>query len=225
MVSHSKILVIGALMLVAAGLTFGMTPRNKVAEERPSIDLETMIPKQFSEWQEVPGLLPISALDPEAQEESERIYDQVLMRSYTNADGKRIMLAVAYSGDQSDGLQVHKPEVCYTAQGFSVDKKKLGTLNFESKKIPVVRVLATNGPRVEPITYWITVGDKVVVEGSQRKLAQLKFGLSGQIPDGMLVRVSNITSDEEGGYELQSKFINDMIAAIDPEIRQRLVAF
>ena len=47
-------------------------------------------------------------------------------------------------------------------------------------------MVATQGPRVEPVTYWFTTGDRVVLTYLQREMAQFKYALSGYIPDGYL---------------------------------------
>ena len=105
------------------------------------------------------------------------------------------MLALAYGKDQRDAMQVHYPEVCYPAQGFALQEKQIGTLATERGAIPVTRILTNLGQRIEPVTYWTTVGDRVVQTGLQKKLAEMSYGLSGKIPDGMLIRVSSIDTE------------------------------
>ena len=75
------------------------------------------------------------------------------------------MLSIAYGGDQSDTMAVHKPEVCYPAQGFQILKNATASFSTGDGNIPVKRLVATQGPRIEPITYWTTVGDTVAVSG------------------------------------------------------------
>ncbi len=48
-------------------------------------------------------------------------------------------------------------------------------------------------------------------------------GITGQIPDGMLVRVSNINSNHEPSYRMHEDFIKAMTSAISPEAGQRAV--
>ncbi len=74
--------------------------------------------------------------------------------------------------------------------------------------IPVKRLLATQGARVEPIIYWLTVGDTVAVNSLKWKLAQMKYGLTGKVPDGMIFRVSSL-GDEENAYPVQENFIRE----------------
>ena len=58
-----------------------------------------------------------------------KIYNQTLTRTYINPRGDRIMLSIAYGRDQSDALQMHKPELCYPAQGFRLLNNQRGTLD------------------------------------------------------------------------------------------------
>ena len=43
-------LSIGLAMLVAVAMAYVLTPREKIADHGPKVDLETMIPKQFGDW-------------------------------------------------------------------------------------------------------------------------------------------------------------------------------
>jgi EpsI family protein len=132
------------------------------------------------------------------------------------------MLSVAYGGDQSDNLAVHKPEVCYYAQGFEIMKNFSDELLTQYGTLPIKRLIAVKGNRSEPITYWVTIGNKAVFPGIEEKLQQLRYGLTGSVPDGMLVRVSTIDTDKEKAYQLQTHFIQDMLSAIDIRSRARL---
>ena len=44
----------------------------------------------------------------------------------------------------------------------------------------------------------------------------------GQIPDGLLFRVSSIDADAVHAFKAQQQFVADMMAAVPPEVRQRL---
>ena len=83
-------------------------------------------------------------------------------------------------------MQAHKPEVCYPAQGFVVQKSEAALLATALGNIPVRRLFTNMGARQEPMTYWYTVGYKVVQGTMQKRLVDLRYGLTGHIPDGML---------------------------------------
>lgn len=218
-----KHLVIGLCMFAAAGMALALKPSAKVADAAPRVDLETLIPKTFGDWKIDETIVPLIA-NPEQEALINRIYNQTLTRTYVNSRNERIMLSIAYGGDQSDTMAVHKPEVCYPAQGFQILKSPtISTFTVDNGSIPVKRLVAAQGPRIEPITYWITVGDTVAVSGFKWKLQQIKFGLTGKIPDGLLFRVSSIQADDAQAYQIQDVFTRDLLKAMSPGDRQRII--
>ena len=221
-IGECRHLLIGLAMLLAAGLAAACKPTLKLADQQEKIDLQALIPHHFSEWLFDPSITPVMP-DPRVDAFLHRLYNQTLSRTYTNNNGERIMLSIAYGGDQSDAMQLHKPEVCYPAQGFQVIKQEKGGLDINDDVIPVKRLLAVQGNRIEPITYWTTVGDEVAVDGWKWKLAQMKYALSGTIPDGLIFRVSSIQPDESAAFELQTRFVVDLLNALDAPGRIRLV--
>lgn len=210
------------LMVSSAALAVVLKPDQKLVDELPPLSLEDAIPKSFGDWRVDPTMVPIDP-SPDLQANLDEIYSQLLARTYVNAEGERIMLSIAYGANQSgDGSQVHRPEFCYTAQGFQVMANNVGSLVTQYGSLPVRRLLAVQGRRNEPITYWITVGDKATLPGLSRKVEQLAYGLTGKIPDGMLVRVSSISSKSDSAYQLQEKFIRDMLQSMDTKDRLRV---
>ena len=213
---------LGILMVSSGALTKALTPTKKIADQQERIDLEIMIPAEFGDWRVDKSIIPLQ-VDAETQAMLDKIYNQTLSRTYVNSIGERIMLSVAYGGDQSDNLAVHKPEVCYYAQGFEIMKTYADELLTQYGKLPIKRLLAVKGYRNEPITYWVTVGNKAVLPGIDEKLQQLKYGLTGNVPDGMLVRVSSISSDKDKAYQLQTIFIQDLLSSVNTGERIRLI--
>lgn len=214
-------IILLVLMLASAGLAIAMRPTHKIADQGPKVVLETMIPHAFGEWQEEKQS-GTQIVDPQTKEMLDKIYSQTLSRTYVNDSGYRVMLSIAYGNDQSDSMQVHKPEVCYPAQGFALQGKQQGTLAVKNGEIPVIRILTTLGQRSEPVTYWTTIGDQVVKPGIHKKIAEMSYGLSGKIPDGMLIRVSSIDAQSDNAYQMQNRFSAQMLEALAPEHRQRL---
>ena len=218
-----KHLVIGLCMFAAAGMALALKPTIKVADVGPKIDLEVLIPKAFGDWKIDETIAPLIA-NPEQEAIINKIYNQTLTRTYVNAKGERIMLSIAYGGDQSDSMAMHKPEVCYPAQGFQILKSPtVSTFVTDAGSIPVKRLVATQGARIEPITYWTTVGDKVAVSGLKWKIQQMKYGLTGKIPDGLLFRISSIQADDVNAYKTQDAFTRDLLKVMPSADRQRII--
>jgi EpsI family protein len=157
------------------------------------------------------------------QAQLDKIYDRTLSRTYVNGEGRRVMLSIAYGAVQSRALQLHKPEICYAAQGFEVTSSAGGTVEVPSGTIPVRRVTAVSGPRREPITYWMRIGDDIVYGGIDQTLARVRHGLRGQVPDGLLFRVSTIGADPAEEYALQDRFMLQLLSSLSAPARAKLL--
>ncbi|MGI4844754.1 MAG: exosortase-associated protein EpsI, B-type [Janthinobacterium lividum] len=214
--------VLGLAMAGTSALTGALTPKPRVLQPHEQFSLEQMIPQRFGDWRIDPSVVPL-APDPEQQSMLEKIYDQTLSRTYINSQGQRVMLSIAYGGDQSKALQLHLPEVCYVAQGFQMQKDAEDSLATRFGELPVKRLVARLHERNEPITYWITIGEHAARAGIQQKLRRLAYGLSGEIPDGMLVRVSTIQANEIQAYGVQDRFVAEMLGVMAPRDRARLL--
>lgn len=215
--------MIGATLIGAAVAGAALRPTRLLAEQRPRLDLDAAIPPQFGGWRASDDAVPVQPA-PEALSGADRIYSQVLARTYVDNGSRRVMLSIAYGGDQrNDRMQAHRPEYCYAAQGFDVRRIRDDGLATDGGLLPVRRLLAQRSSRSEPITYWITIGDRPARPGLERKLAQLHFGLRGTVPDGMLVRVSSLDPDERSGYALHDRFVRDLLGALAPQVRTRLL--
>jgi len=215
-----KNLVLMLLMLASAGLGVALRPTISIADELPPIDLKTMVPTAFGSWHED---LNVSAqiIDPQQKQMLDKIYDKTLSRTYVNSQGYRIMLSIAYGKNQSGTLQLHKPEACYPAQGFSLLSSQAGKLDLLGKPIPATRLETSLGQRFEPITYWTIVGDHVTSSMTDKRVTEVRYAMRGRIPDGMLVRISSIDKNTGDAYALQKQFANAMVESIAPEHRQR----
>ena len=206
------------LMVVSFAVAAAWKPTIKLADQRPKMVLETMFPKKFGEWT-TDDRMPVQLVSPDTAALLSKIYNQTLSRSYVNAKGERIMLSVAYGGDQSDGTRAHRPEVCYPAQGFQLLDSTTGTLQGGHEGMRVRRLVAKLGGRNEPITYWMVIGERVTITGTEAKLAQLSYSVRGLIPDGMLVRVSSVDNDAQAAFKAQQGFIIQLGQAISPDVR------
>lgn len=204
-----KFPLVGVAMLAAAAAALALKPAG-AQHAAADFDLGQAIPSAFDDWVIDPSIVPIVPA-PDVQAKLDRIYNQIVSRTYVNSRGERVMLTVAYGGDQSDALKAHRQEVCYAAQGFEIRNVLHVNLRFQEKTIPVTRMLAVRGTRSEPVTYWFTMGDRVVLGRLERLMVQLRYGLSGRIPDGMLVRVSSISTDPTRAYTGHEEFISALL--------------
>lgn len=215
-------LLLLVLMLAASGLATAWRPSEKLVNGRPPTNLAALVPASFGEWQEEPQTVAM-VVDPQQQATIDKIYQQTLSRTYVNRDGERIMLSLAYGDDQRDSMQLHYPEVCYPAQGFQLRANERGVLDTGAGVIPVRRLMATLGGRSEPVTYWTLIGEHAVMGGTDTKLAQIRYGVRGYIPDGLLFRVSSFNADPAAGHALQERYVRSLVAALSPAARAKLI--
>jgi EpsI family protein len=210
------------LMLTAAGLGMALKPTQNTTDHAPKIHLESIIPVSFGPWAIDKRITPILPA-PELQEKVELIYAETFSKTYINAKGDLVMLSIAYGGDQTGRLRVHRPESCYTGQGFQVKQNGEDFISTSAGRIAVKRLSARSGARYEPITYWIRIGNATVTGLLGQRLIQLGFGLTGEIPDGLIFRVSSISQDNTQAYAVQDQFVADLMAAIPKNHRVTLV--
>jgi len=213
--------VVAALMFAASVGAMVARPTKKLAEDRPNISLEAMVPTQFGDWKEEP-LRHMEVVNPETQALLDKLYTEILSRTYVNSSGYRIMLSLVYGSDQRGSLQAHKPEVCYPAQGFKLEKNEPGRLVTSFGDIPVRRLFSHLGARHEPVTYWFAVGGEAVMGTTQKRMVDLRYFLTGRIPDGLLFRVSSIDRDVARAHQMQDQFTNQLLQAASPADRKRL---
>jgi EpsI family protein len=214
--------VLGAMMVATSLATVAVTPTVKMSDGKPAMDLAALVPSQFGDWREERNTFA-SVVNPETEAALATIYTQTLARIYVNSAGEHILLSIAYGDDQrGEATQAHRPEICYTAQGFEIVSNDVDTLDVAGRHIPVRRLVAINGNRIEPITYWVTVGDRATLPGVGRKLSQLFYGLGGKVPDGVLFRVSAIERDKVAAFARQDRFVDDLFAAMGKPQMEKL---
>lgn len=198
-----------------------LRPNRRAADILPAIDLRKQIPESFGEWQLDNSLVPILP-NPSVQAKLDEIYNQVIARTYINRVGQRVMLSIAYGADQgSDSTSVHRPEFCYSAQGFVVQSLGEASIELHTHRITTRRLVGRLGSRVEPISYWITLNDRALMPGLQRKLQQIQLGISGLIPDGLLFRMSTIGLPQSDSFALHERFAAALEKSIPSPLRPR----
>jgi EpsI family protein len=200
-----------------------LAPRQLMARTSASPSLETVIPRQFGTWTLVPEISPVRPADPDAYVQPDplagKIYSQEVGRGYTDGHGNIVMLMVAYGPVQNYRLKSHRPEICYTANGFRISERADALISYRegAQPIKMARLIAARESRFEPVTYWLRIGNDIANGVVGHQLSRLKYGLRGVIPDGALIRVSTIGLPKDASFKLQDQFIRDLLAAIPPQ--------
>jgi EpsI family protein len=214
-------IILACLMGLASVGGFAARPASKSHAGAPRYVLEEVVPKQFGDWRELPQQ-QVQVVNPQTQELLDKLYSQILTRVYVNSQGYRVMLSLAYGDDQRGDLQAHKPEVCYPAQGFKLHSNEAGALSTPYGDIAARRLSTSLGTRKEPVTYWFTVGDQAVKNKIEQRVVEMKLGLTGQLPDGLLFRVSSLDDTPDRAYHAHDAFVSDLLKAVSPHDRVRL---
>ena len=207
-------------MLLAPALAQALTPR--LQADAAVAPLADSVPQQFGEWTAMPDAMLQAGLSTAADggQGQDRLYDDVLMRTYVNRAGDQVMLAIAYARAQRQDLKLHLPEVCYPAQGYTVLGLAPALLPVSAGRaaLPGKHMLAGGNGRLEAVTYWTRVGDAYPRGGLAMRMRIFRDGLAGRIDDGILVRASSVVGgnrEAPAAYALQQQFLRQLVAATD----------
>lgn len=154
--------------------------------------LNRLVPSEVGRWRSIGS----QGLVLPAEAPRSKAYDQELKRIYGGAGVRPMMLVIAYSGRPRQGLlQLHDPQVCYPGAGFSIDGMNRSELPLTSAgSIPVQTFTARAPWRIEQVLYWTRIGDRIMSFGGDQHLAIVKAVLRGEVPNGVLVRISTFGS-------------------------------
>lgn len=211
----------GALMFASMLLVPVLTHKAAVGPAQ-SVDLEVLIPPVMGQWRlDTDPLAATPAV--EGKTPATAAFDQLLQRTYVNPEGDRVMLVIGWDQRQSGLLKAHRQEVCYGALGAEIRNPRRTTLTLGNVSLEVTRLYAVSPQRKEPVTYWLTLDDRVVNSPVSWLLAQLRSGLRGEASQGLLVRVSTLSDEPESAYRLHDALIAELIAHLPARERWRFI--
>ena len=148
-----------------------------------------------------------------------------------NDRGDAVMLALAYGKNQRQEVKIHRPELCYPAQGYKVNSLRPVTFTGitdtqTGKNVTGQRMVVQARNSMEVVSYWIRIGDTYSSSPWQVRWQIMKEGLQGRTTDGMLVRVSQRVRPGEDAaphHALVESFARELVAAVPPQTRSYLV--
>jgi EpsI family protein len=181
-----------------------------------------LLPRKFDSWEaaESSGLV-----SPEqAGKLARTLYQEIVELIYrAKTTGAEVMMLAAYGDTQSELLQLHRPEVCYPAVGFSLAMSEPGELALgPDAKLPVRRVVATREGRRENIVYWTRLGERLPQSDRDQRTARLQDGLEGLVSDGILMRFS-IIGESKASFAILESFVPRLLQAVSPAQRSALI--
>lgn len=213
--------LLGLGCLGAAGAAAALKPRRRTSLLR-SKTLAAVVPTNFPGWA---ADTYEGVAKPKLEGLSATLYEEVVQRVYRDAvTGADVMVLIAYGANQSDLLQLHRPEVCYPALGFQIASKGTSRVTLPGgAALPLVSLVAMAGERQENILYWTRVGEDLPASDKQQREVLLRDAMEGFVPDGVLVRCSVVAADEKLAFDLLRRFIPSFMSAIAADHRAVLV--
>lgn len=193
------------------------------------IQISKMIPDSFNDWKEVSSnQLKVGVYtDERGNATGLGPYDQVVNKEFMNSKGQKVLLTIAWVQSQKQEVKVHRPELCYPAQGFSITnlaEKNFNVKSLTGQTVAGKEMLASNGTYTEAVSYWIRTGDIYTTNPWKVRFYLFKQGLKGRVLDGVLVRVSTpavFGKDQQDLYSINQAFINDLIQSIQDKAQLR----
>ena len=212
-------MMVGTLAAAASAVAIARQPELAYRPVKEA-ELDRMIPRTIGPWQyaTASGLVlpPQDAL-------ADRLYDNLLTRTYLTADGAVAMLLIAYNNSQDGVVQLHRPEVCYPFGGFKLTETVKSDLPVGRGSLPVREFTATSAQRSEHVLYWTRIGDEFPQDWLTQRLAVVRSNLQKKLPDGLLVRVSTIGEDVATGNRMLASFVTQMLGQMTGPGRKLLL--
>ncbi len=215
--------LVGGLGLGAFGLSEYLRPRESI-RLFSGVTLDQAIPESFGRWREYPGGAVIAPTTPNSL--ADRLYSATLTRIYYPVDrsGPPVMLLIAYGGEQSDLLQLHRPEACYPAVGMGIARREIGHVPLAGGgRVPAVLLSAAGQDRLEDIVYWTRLGESLPRTAAEQRNDRLRAAMQGTIGDGMLVRASTVRSDETPTWPHLAAFLSELMSQVPQKARAGFV--
>jgi EpsI family protein len=218
-----RAVTVGVALMSTAALAQWAEPRRVDAGDAELLDLEGLFPTAFGAWRI--DSVSRDIVRPTNQDgKLYGIYDRVLERTYIDGEtGYRVMLSAAFGAEQSAGMQLHRPDVCYRYAGYTVDAPTPVELELAGTTVPATRLMATRPGRPEPLTFWTILGGVAAREASEIRWHRLRLALKRQRITGLLVRVSSVDPQPQRAFEIQAAFADRLARAVDAAHRARVV--
>jgi EpsI family protein len=210
---------LGLAFASVAGVAAARQPSKNV-DYLGKAKLEDVLPEKVGRWTFVSNS---GLVVPPEDQLARALYSQLLTRTYMDEAGNGIMLLVAQSGSQSGILQIHRPEFCYTAGGYTLTPSVPHPVQLPGRELPALSISATREARTEQIVYWTRIGSHLPTSWTQQRLAVAMDNLKGFIPDAVMVRVSTYGNDKPLAYADVDEFIRALMAKVTPQVRRVLI--
>jgi EpsI family protein len=136
---------------------------------------------------------------------------------------------LAWGHKQQQEVKVHRPDLCYVAQGYKVNSLNPAVFPLSGAsgtQATGKHMVATGGGNIEAVSYWIRIGSLYSENALETRMRILKEGFNGKIPDGILVRVSQSVHNPDQVtqvWPVLDRFLVELAQAVPPPTRDMLL--
>lgn len=210
--------VLGTGLLGIAGLAAFARPPRPGRRTDMQAALERALPARIGSEERIVAdgivLPPQDAL-------SQAIYDGYVARAYAAPGTAPIHVVIAYGSVQDYALQLHRPEFCYPASGYTIDAVADHMLILDGRHIPGSAMTAHLARRSDCVMWWTRLGSAFPTSVWQERREILEAAWRREVPDGVLVRLS--TSAGANAPERLAAFAAALVATLDESTRKLLI--
>jgi EpsI family protein len=200
--------------------------------------IDAAVPQQLGPWQVAAHDGLVTAPTDEL---SAKLYDRILTRIYRadRAAGRSapdaghapgigaplpdMALLIAYGRGQDADVQLHRPDACYPAQGFTLTDPRALPIRFAGRAVPAQVVTASRDDLVQQVFYWTRIAGTFPADGAAERRVIVHENLAGRMPDAVLVRISVDTAARAQAVAAVLGFIGLLGAALPQDGRRLLV--
>lgn len=211
--------VMGGVLALASGVAYARQPKASMPIMKKAA-FEKLMPGPFGNWQ----LLGDDGIVlPPPDTLRDRLYDNLVTRTYQAPGLPLVMMLIAYNNEQDGVLQVHRPEVCYPVGGFQLSQTQRIDVPLANGSVPANIFTAEAPGRLEQVVYFTRLGTEFPRSWAEQRIAVVKANLAGDIPDGVMMRVSVIGINQERARPILAEFTRDFISAAPIRLQRLLV--
>lgn len=202
------------LLIVLFALTLaGVQAAQRLRQKQRRVPNWSVVPYDMKDWQGLDTTFdPIYGSDPATSS---------LLRIYSNTNQGPVIVYVGFYSDLAAILEVHTPELCYPAQGWSISSmRKTIEGRFHGRSIPAKEILADKSGTKRLVMWWYNAGSKPFENRIRYVYAVLMMSMFTGRTDGSLVRIESPIGP--GGEAVAEARIEDFCRHFLPELEKAL---
>lgn len=185
-----------ALGLMAATLAATVWVRAPKMSSETNVDLRRF-PKHFAGWSAEEDSLDKSTAQALRA-------DQVLLRHYTDTNGRRVELFIGYYRDQKFGAQVHSPLHCLPGSGWTILRHNKMPLPFATNAAIANKLHINKDSKNQLVVYWFASSGDIVKNEFDLKIRLLLNAFKRETTSVYFYRISMAFAENGEGVALQS---------------------